>query len=230
MVVPGISNGRYCMQRISADMERMSPDISLADLCHKLTETIRGVYNSYNIDIVRLSANPVERLTASVVVYSDYYRQIWMIGDCRCLVAGKLYDNGKPIEAVLAARRSAFLNDRLSEGISTDEIQKHDIGRDTIIDDIIKGCKKQNIEYPVIDGFDVALNKVKIIDVPRDVEVVLASDGYPFLCDTLAESEDALARQLREDPLCISSFKATKGLMHGNKSFDDRCYIRFKTD
>ena len=57
--------------------------------------------------------------------------------------------------------------------------------------------------------------------------VILASDGYPFLGDSLQESEEALKKQLEDDPLCINSFKATKGLMRGNKSFDDRCYVKF---
>ena len=55
-----------------------------------------------------------------------------------------------------------------------------------------------------------------------------SSDGYPFLKGTLHESEEALVCQLRDDPLCIRSFKATKGLMLGNVSFDDRCYLRFR--
>ena len=60
------------------------------------------------------------------------------------------------------------------------------------------------------------------------IEVVLASDGFPFLKPTLAESEAALAAQLANDPQNIHSFIATKGIVEGNKSFDDRTYIRFQ--
>ena len=59
-------------------------------------------------------------------------------------------------------------------------------------------------------------------------EVVLASDGYPFLKPTLAESEAALLHLIAHDPQCIHDFIATKGLVAGNKSFDDRTYIRFR--
>lgn len=58
-------------------------------------------------------------------------------------------------------------------------------------------------------------------------EIVLASDGYPFLKPTLAASEAALAEQIANDPQNIHSFIATKGIVEGNKSFDDRTYIRF---
>ena len=57
---------------------------------------------------------------------------------------------------------------------------------------------------------------------------MLATDGYPFLCPTLAESEARLQQQRENDPLNIGDFKATKGFMKGNNSFDDRTYIRFQ--
>ena len=37
----------------------------------------------------------------------------------------------------------------------------------------------------------------------------------------------ALAEQIANDPQNIHSFIATKGIVEGNKSFDDRTYIRF---
>ena len=56
---------------------------------------------------------------------------------------------------------------------------------------------------------------------------MLASDGYPHLKPTLDASEEALEKQLAADPLNIRLFKATKGWVSGNNSFDDRTYIRF---
>ena len=105
----------------------------------------------------------------------------------------------------------------------------------------------QNQTYTVIDGFPVYREGVKIVALkmkpassrietcfqehPKPVsspnEVVLASDGYPFLRPTLAESEAALAEQIANDPQNIHSFIATKGIVEVNKSFDDRTYIRF---
>ncbi len=56
--------------------------------------------------------------------------------------------------------------------------------------------------------------------------VVLASDGYPILKATLQESEESLARHLADDPQNIKEYVATKGLVEGNLSFDDRAYVR----
>ena len=89
----------------------------------------------------------------------------------------------------------------------------------------------QNKSYTVIDGFPIYREGVKVVSLEKAVsspdEVVLASDGYPFLKPTLEESEEALAKQLANDPQNIETFIATKGLVEGNISFDDRTYIRF---
>lgn len=100
--------------------------------------------------------------------------------------------------------------------------------RDVIIPDMLRAMQEQNKTYAVIDGFPIQQDKIKVVKVSADTqEVVLASDGYPFLCPTLAESEARLKEQIVRDPLNINTFKATKGMMTGNLSFDDRAYIRF---
>ena len=83
--------------------------------------------------------------------------------------------------------------------------------------------------YPVIDGFPIPQQLVPVITLNfQPWDIVLASDGYPFLEPTLAETEARLEEQRRNDPLNIGTFKATKAFVEGNNSFDDRSYIRFK--
>ena len=80
----------------------------------------------------------------------------------------------------------------------------------------------------VIDGFHIPREHVRIITLDfRPWQIVLASDGYPFLCPTLAESEQRLQHQRATDPLNISpEFQATKAFHPDFNSFDDRTYIR----
>ena len=81
--------------------------------------------------------------------------------------------------------------------------------------------------YAAVDGFPVPLELVNVYPVHPGDEVVLASDGYPLVLPTLSESERYLRRVLEEDPCCLSLFKSTKGKQAGNRSFDDRAYVRF---
>lgn len=219
-----MKNGRLAMTIISEFIKAMPADISLHDFCDNITKLFMSKYKACGLDIDRLYKHPQERMTASTIIYSHYYNQIWMIGDCQCLVNGQLYENPKPYEDVLAAKRAAIIN-------AADDKKPfftNDTARKAIIPEMLEHMQEQNKTYAVIDGFPIPLDKIKVIDITTP-EIILASDGYPFLHPTLAESEKALSEQLKNDPLNVVTLKATKGLLPSNKSFDDRAYIRFIT-
>ncbi len=217
------------MELISQYINIVKKDVSWEEFSRGVTQYIFQAYKSNNQDIEFLKANPFERLTASAAIYSDFRKEVWLIGDCQTIVNNEFYDNPKPQEAPLALKRSQVIKDLLSKGYDKNKIFENDPGRAAIIDGIIDGCRYQNIRFSVIDGFPIALDKVKVINLKEDSkEVVLATDGYPFLKPTLKETEDILKEILKEDPLLIDKYKATKALMKGNKSFDDRTYIRFQ--
>lgn len=221
------SNGRHCMLLISEFMRQVRSDINANDFCDELTGYI---YRQYaGSDLKRLAYHPEERLTASCIVYSRLHRQIWMVGDCQCLVDGTLYENPKPYESILAEKRAAIARSMLDCGKATiDSLRADDTARKAIIPEMIETMRNQNRTYAVVDGFPIPKEKVRIVMLtPSSHSIILATDGYPFLRPTLADSEAALYRQLTTDPLNIGTFKATKAFIEGNNSFDDRAYIRF---
>ena len=64
-------------------------------------------------------------------------------------------------------------------------------------------------------------------DIPTNSTDILASDGYPKLMRTLELSEAELENLRINDPLCINTYKSTRGWTDGKKALDDRAYIRF---
>ena len=178
----------------------------------------------------RLTEHPEDRLTCSVVVFSRLCREIWMIGDCQCLIGGEYYDNPKPYEAELAAMRAKEVERLLNVGHTADELCRNDIARLVIIPHMIETMRNQNITYSVVDGFPIDRRHVRTITLDfQPYEIVLASDGYPFLHPTLEESEAALQHQRQCDPLNVGPhFQATKVFHPDFNSFDDRTYIRFR--
>ncbi|WP_253952442.1 hypothetical protein [Xylanibacter muris] len=222
------SNGRYCMQIIGKYISKMPKDIRFEQFVNGVTMAVRKKYKDSQIEY--LLAHPEDRLTASCIVFSRVQRQIWMIGDCQCLVGDSYYNNPKPYEEEIANKRAGIIADMLANGHSTvSQLRAHDTARDAVIPDLIATMKNQNITYSVVDGFKIPIDKTHVITLDfKPWTIVLASDGYPFLKPTLKESESFLDSQLREDPLNIHAFKATKAFIEGNNSFDDRAYIRFK--
>lgn len=233
---PDMKNGRYAMVLISEYIQHeLKPESTVEDFCEGVTSYIYNkVYRQQGIE-EQMQAHPEERLTASAILYSKAKNEVWMVGDCQAIIDGKLYENNKPFEEIVARRRVELIR----RGFTPQEARK------TIEPLLIQAMlERQNKTYTVIDGFPIYQKGVKVVslnapqkNVETDVadslplptkEIVLASDGYPFLKPTLAESEEALAHLLAYDPQCTHEFIATKGIVEGNKSFDDRTYIRFQ--
>ena len=245
---PDMKNGRYAMMLISEYIrEELKADASVDEFCQGVTAYIYNkVYEKLGVE-ERLKKHPEERLTASAILYSRIRNEVWMVGDCQAIIAGKLYENGKPYEEKIARKRVELIEQGLSPAEARKQIEP------LLIKAMLSG---QNQTYTVIDGFPIYREGVKVVSVSdsssvqdsvpasdsvpcsdsasasgtipsSSSEIVLASDGYPFLKPTLAASEAALAEQIANDPQNIHSFIATKGIVEGNKSFDDRTYIRF---
>lgn len=239
---PDMKNGRYAMMLISEYIrEELKADVSVDDFCQGVTAYIYNkVYEKLGVE-ERLKEHPEERLTASAILYSRTRNEVWMVGDCQAIIDGKLYENGKPYEEKIARKRVELIEQGLSPAEARKQIEP------LLIEAMLSG---QNQTYTVIDGFPIYREGVKVValkmkpvsssietyfqeqtkPVSSPNEVVLASDGYPFLKPTLAASEAALAEQIANDPQNIHSFIATKGIVEGNKSFDDRTYIRFSVE
>jgi len=221
------------MRVVSQYIKKMPANSSCHQFCVGVTKAIRKKYLPFWLRckeerIARLASHPEERMTASAIVFSRLRREIWMIGDCQCLINGELCENPKPYEDTLAEMRAGKVRELLAEGKTAEEILADDKARASVIPQMLQEMRYQNVTYSVIDGFPIPETKVPVITLDfRPWEIVLASDGYPFLCPTLQESEERLARQKAEDPLNIGTFKATKGFTPGNNSFDDRSYIKF---
>ena len=248
---PDMKNGRYAMMLISEYIqEELKADASVDDFCQGVTAFIYNkVYEKLGVE-ERLKEHPEERLTASAILYSRTRNEVWMVGDCQAIIAGKLYENGKPYEEKIARKRVELIEQGLSPAEARKQIEP------LLIKAMLSG---QNQTYTVIDGFPIYREGVKVASVSdsssvqdsvpasdsvpcsdsvsasgtisvSSSEIVLASDGFPFLKPTLAASEAALAEQIANDPQNIHSFIATKGIVEGNKSFDDRTYIRFSVE
>ena len=248
---PDMKNGRYAMMLISEYIrEELKADASVDDFCQGVTAYIYNkVYEKLGVE-ERLKEHPEERLTASAILYCRTRNEVWMVGDCQAIIDGKLYENGKPYEEKIARKRVELIEQGLSPAEARKQIEP------LLIEAMLSG---QNQTYTVIDGFPIYREGVKVVSISgsssvqdsvsssdsvpcsdsvsasatifvSSSEIVLASDGYPFLKPTLAASEASLAEQIANDPQNIHSFIATKGIVEGNKSFDDRTYIRFSVE
>lgn len=249
----GKTGGQMAASVVSSVIRSMPADIDIHAFVDRVNASFREQYLTTLLPLLsvsesdlfaRLETHPEDRWTCSLVLYSRYHNALWMIGDCQAMIspisssaqsAGtRVFTNEKPYESMLAAKRADRICELLSDNKTTvEQLREHDSGRDVIIPEMVELMQHQNQSYSVLDGFPVHWPSVRVIPLDNSqsagaFQLILASDGYPRLFPTLAETESYLRQVLTDDPLMIRLHPATKAWMHGNDSFDDRTYVRFK--
>ncbi len=229
----GLTGGQAARDQICRAIEAFPANITASRAIEAVTAAIKGFYESAG-RLQYVQNRPHERIMAAVVIYSRERSEVWSIGDCQFMIDGNLFQRIKKIDQILSETRSAFLELEILSGKTIDNLMTDDPGRNYILPLLKRQSLLQNhpdsvYSYPVIDGFDVPLAQITVETVPEGPStVILASDGYPELMPSLAESEARLQQVLTEDPLCFRRYKSTKGLQTGNISFDDRAYVKFQ--
>lgn len=234
----GVSGGKLACEAI---LQALPGCIGLADpfsmLCN-LNEALRGEAE----DEARLSSDSESEAAggeasadakASVMVYQAEHSRIVGYGDCQCMINGLLRRRQNVFDELHALERRRVIEAALEAGQTIENIQRNDVGREAIREGLIGQSRYENdadspCGFPVLNGRPLEVSMMDVYEVHPGDEVVLASDGYPALAPTLAESERLLQEILQRDPLMIvPPHASTKGVYPPNASYDDRCYVRF---
>ncbi|WP_322906825.1 hypothetical protein [Paenibacillus campi] len=224
----GKTTGRIAMELVRQHMQQLTA-----------TTTVHQFINSVNNDFLtkwHTIADPhlhhEQPFQAVAAIYSHYYRQIWLIGDCQLQIDGQYYANPKQSDTILSDMRSLILtlHEWQPELVPTVD----DPGRAFILPWIQQACLFANRDIPdygyaVLNGQPIPERLLRVFQLDDGAhEIILASDGYPRIESTLAQTEAYLQAQLRHDPMCYKHYRSTKGMTPQSDSFDDRTYIRFQ--
>lgn len=226
--------GRIAMEIIKKSISTFKKDITSKEAFKKISEDIKKWYISNSLlDIV--SKEPEKRISAITVIYSNFYHQLWFVGDCQAIINNKkLYHFPLLIENHTSSLRSFLIYAELQKGKKEKDLLEKDIAREALLPIMANQVYLQNdfgkgpFAYSVCNGFLIRDNDIKVIQLEKeDTTIALSSDGYPQIKKSLEESEKNLEQILKKDPLLFRDFKATKGISKGLISFDDRSYVKF---
>lgn len=200
-----------------------------------LNNYILEFYRKNNI-FEEISEDAANQPSASVIIYSKYYNQIWLIGDCMALYGDNILENNLEVDKLYTKIRAMTIEYFLETGYTEDELLKEDIAKKFVQNlsrrqpYIRNKIYNSKYDYVVIDGFNTPNKElIKCIDVPCNVkEIVFVSDGYRKPFSTLKESEEYLKYIREVDPLCYKEFAYERGFYKNQESYDDRAYIRFE--
>ncbi len=221
-----MSSGRFAAQTL-CDLLACMPE-TIMDPEEVLTYLNEGLKERIEAsDFNESSDKPM----ASIILYDHCSKCIISYGDCQALLAGCRYRSEKHIDRALAEKRADVLQAELEKGVSPEVLRCNDSGRAAIKDALMQYAaeyaNKSEGGFPVLGRGKIVSEYIVTHSVNVGETVVLASDGYPELLDSLKDSEEKLEEIIKRDPLLIKEYKATKGVYEGNVSYDDRTYIRF---
>jgi glycerophosphoryl diester phosphodiesterase len=228
----GETGGRRAAALLDQAFKQMPPDCTARQAADLMTELVYTCYTRFNL-LETVQKDPDQRIIASCAAISIKRQEVWLIGDCHLLLGDRYISRQKRIDQILSQVRALVLELELKKGMTVHQLRKNDTGREFIMPLLKAQTLFQNNPsdspywFPAIDGFSIPDAGILTLPIPHDVEtIVLATDGYPVLKNSLKDSEHILQEILDRDPLVFRSYKSTKGMLHDTVSFDDRAYIK----
>ena len=219
----GLTGGKRASEKVCEAIALFEEDITAREAVDRITQKVSELYEENE---------PEGDAAACAIIFSKSRNEIWSIGDCQCLINGELFSHEIEIDRINADVRALVLQIAKQEGKTEKELLENDVGRKFILPILEKqhifANKTGKFSYGVFNGAFVPDEHIIIHKVKSGDEIVLASDGYPHLRETLAESEKILKEETEKNPLCDGAYRSTKGMSEDVVSFDDRTYIRFK--
>lgn len=228
------SSGRIARTLILETVASLDPTVTKEELFSACNSALRSHYQTQG-QLSVYQEHPQRRAGAYLAAVSRYHRELWILGDCQALIKGVHYSKPKIIDTLMEDLRALLVEHALLTGKTKRELQADP---SLILEKLAPIMELQSafqnadptyaFTYYTLDGFFEDYSQILSIPLgPDPVEVVLATDGYPRLCESLEASEAALQDTIKADPLLYQAVRSVKGVEEGNFSFDDRTYLRF---
>ncbi len=217
-----MSGGKAATDIATGILKCAPANISKTELFRLINDGIKSLYGG----------DATGEAAVCMIVFSKFHKELWVVGDCQCIINGEHHTHEKLIDKELSEARSRVIKEALENGATLDDIAENDVGRQAIMPELSVQHNYANrtdhpYGYTVLNGTKFSEEGIVTYTLNDSDTVILATDGYPMLYDTLAQSEAYLSYILQTDPLCFNEHKSSKGLQKGNLSFDDRTYIKF---
>ncbi|BAY10093.1 protein phosphatase 2C domain-containing protein [Calothrix sp. NIES-2098] len=225
----GLSPGRFVAEIGAQAIESLAPDSNATQAIEQLTQAVKEALLKVQSDQI-----PIFAPCFAIALFSNTRREIWRVGDCQYLLDGKGHNPNSKVDEVTTKLRSLIVHSYLAQGKTITDLIQNDPSQNFLVS-IYKlqaalcNSSAEPFGYGVINGDRVPEKYIEVIKIPEQVKsVVLASDGYPDLRITLAESEEILSELIAKDPLFYDLYLGQRGLAPGRESFDDRTYVRLE--
>lgn len=215
----------YIADLLEKTIRDLNGNLPGTEVLEELNKAIRETYKSKGLSFEELG--PENSLEASIALYNRKEQTLYVYGDIHVKINDRDIYADKKLDTLTTLLRSYVNHQQKEKGPLSG-----DPGREAILPILRDQAQFANADglfgYPVLNGDTLNLNLLQAYKLKAGDRVVLQTDGYPVLEDTLEEAERTLREYTRKDPDCISLILNTKGLAKGRESYDDRTYVSFE--
>ncbi len=229
----GLPAGQFASATIANAIKGLHKDTSARDAVSHLTEALHNASKAAASSEQKVFKEVWDYPAAALLMYSAAKREVWRVADSSFIIDGRGHFTVFPQERTWIELRRTYLCAEIARGKKESELLENDPTWD-LLSPVVAECKVfanhpfGPYGYGVINGTKVPDMHIEVYPAPHANEITFASDGYPEVEATLAETEKYLRAIVAEDPLMYKLHPQVKGVKKGHASFDDRSYIRFK--
>lgn len=230
LTLAGMQNGRFAAHALAGGIAALPPDIDAKAAVKRLTAHLKSAAEQAAAAEGKSFPEIWSWPASALLLYSHARREIWRVADSSFMIDGNAHYRSFAQEDVWSQLRRAHLYSKMARGATREELLEKDPSWELLTPIISEFKIFANYDgpygYGVLNGMDVPECHIEVFDAKSAREIVMATDGYPEIFGTLAETEKHLADTLEKDPLMTEFYPQVKGVKKGWLSFDDRAYIR----
>lgn len=229
----GLPTGQFASTVIADAIKALKPDATAREAVDKISEVLRAASATAAGEEKKAFKETWDYPAAALLMYSAARREIWRVADSSFVIDGRGHFTVFPQERTWIELRRAYLCAEIARGRTEQQLAENDPTWD-LLAPVVAECKvfanypAGPYGYGVINGTKVPDMHIEVYPAPHANEITFASDGYPEVERSLAETEKYLSAIVNEDPLMYRIHPQVKGVKKGHVSFDDRSYIRFR--
>lgn len=90
----GNSTGKQAALLVEMALKSLKYDATKEETADHITQTIHDFYKNENY-LPKIIEDASNKCTASVIIYSKFQAEIWMFGDCHCLIDDKHHEDSE---------------------------------------------------------------------------------------------------------------------------------------
>ena len=163
MLSHSFKSGKVAKDILLQALEKVTDKMKMEETLNFLNSELKKYHD--------LHGKENEYFSAQIIMYNDYYKEIWNFGDCNCSINGKFHNHDKLYDRITSNARALYNSILLKNGYDTNQLLANDLGSNYIV----QGLSADDVMVTVnIKGVSSVIQPI----TAEDIVAYLDLSGY----------------------------------------------------